>query len=81
MADYEIKFQPYSKEEEAITLEGLKRHTRQVLAADCKTEPFSLLAYSAQSLIGSLIGKTFWNWLYVDLLWVSEENRKKWSRL
>ncbi len=28
-----------------------------------------------QKIVGGLIGKTYWNWLYIDLLFVKEEFR------
>jgi hypothetical protein len=50
----------FTETEERMTVEGLTHHT------------FSSLAYSGDKLVGSFIGKTFWNWLYMDLLWVSD---------
>jgi GNAT superfamily N-acetyltransferase len=34
-----------------------------------------VLRTSNQEIVGGLIGKTYWNWLYIDLLFVKEELR------
>jgi GNAT superfamily N-acetyltransferase len=30
-----------------------------------------------EKIIAGLTGKTFWNWLYIDILWVEAEHRKQ----
>ena len=38
--------------------------------------PLTVLAKSEDGfLLGGLTGKTFWNWLYIDMLWVAKEAR------
>jgi len=37
--------------------------------------PLTVLAYEEERLVGGMIGKVFWNWLYADLVWVEEESR------
>ena len=34
-----------------------------------------MLAYRGQELVGGLIGRTFWTWLYADSVWVEEKLR------
>ena len=65
----------FTETEERKTVEGLTHHTREIGAPLYEDEPFSLLSYSGDKLVGSFIGKTFWNWLYIDLLWVSDKAR------
>jgi GNAT superfamily N-acetyltransferase len=71
----DIFFRQFTETEERITVEGLTQHTLEIGAPLYEDEPFSLLAYSGDKLVGSFIGKTFWNWLYIDLLWVSDKTR------
>lgn len=41
-----------------------------------RDRPLSVLAHDDDgALIGGLTGKTFWNWLYIDVLWVDEKRR------
>ena len=38
--------------------------------------PLSVLAHNkAGALIGGLTGETFWDWLYIDILWVQKADR------
>lgn len=37
--------------------------------------PFNLLAYIDEKLIGGVIGRVFYNWLYANLVWVEEGYR------
>jgi GNAT superfamily N-acetyltransferase len=74
--EYEFVFRHPNPEEEKTSQEGLFEHTRSLNRPSFQREPFSLLAYSQQKLAGSLIGAMFWNWLYVDLLWIDAERRK-----
>jgi len=41
------------------------------------SETFALQARHGDELIGNLSGRVFWNWLYVDLLWVHAEYQKQ----
>ena len=34
-----------------------------------------LVARRGDSIIGGLVGGTYWNWLYVELFWVNEHER------
>jgi GNAT superfamily N-acetyltransferase len=38
-------------------------------------KPFSILAHAEERVVGGLIGKVFWNWLYADIVWVDEDCR------
>ena len=40
--------------------------------------PLCLVEYDENgNMIGGLIGGTYWGWMYVDILWVHEDHRKK----
>jgi ribosomal protein S18 acetylase RimI-like enzyme len=63
------------KEIVGTALASLRKHTALSNGVLTKDEPFSVLAYADERLVGGLIGKVFWNWLYADLVWVDEEFR------
>ena len=40
--------------------------------------PVSIVEYDGEGdIIGGILGGTYWGWLYVDILWVREDQRKK----
>jgi GNAT superfamily N-acetyltransferase len=53
----------------------LKGHARKSNGVVAEEKPFSVLAFMEERLVGGVIGKVFWNWLYADLVWVEEEYR------
>jgi GNAT superfamily N-acetyltransferase len=53
----------------------LDEHRRLVGGELLEEKPFSLLAYRGQELIGGLIGRIFWYWLYAESVWVEERFR------
>jgi len=62
---------------EALKL-GLDQDAEEKNAPAYLDVPLSVLAHDeAGILIGGLTGKTFWNWLYIDILWVKKEARGK----
>jgi GNAT superfamily N-acetyltransferase len=49
-------------------------HQRQV--DDQKLQPLCFVLYASdQTIVGGVTGATYWNWLYIDLLWVKDEFR------
>ena len=59
--------------ERAVT--SLRTHAERSNGVAADDRPFSVLAFMEERLVGGLIGKVFWNWLYADLVWVEEEFR------
>ncbi len=56
--------------------QGLDAYGQSLGAPSLKMTPLSILAHDEKgALVGGLTGQTFGNWLYIDLLWVSEESR------
>jgi GNAT superfamily N-acetyltransferase len=53
-------------------LASLRTHTERSNSVPADDKPFSVLAFMEERLVGGLIGKVFWNWLYADLVWVEE---------
>ena len=40
--------------------------------------PLNLIEYDADgSIIGGLLGGTYWGWMYIDILWVREDLRRQ----
>lgn len=78
MPQRKIEFRPATKQEEEAVLAGLNKHTSEAggVVHDKDKESFSVLVYEAKELIAAVIGKVFWSWLYIDLVWVSENHRK-----
>jgi GNAT superfamily N-acetyltransferase len=56
-------------------ISSLNRHTARSNGVLFEDKSFSVMALMDEKLVGGLIGKVFWNWLYADLVWVEEEFR------
>jgi GNAT superfamily N-acetyltransferase len=77
MADISMRVsnEAYSREAAEAALACLRKHTTISNGVLTEDKPFSALAFMEDRLIGGLIGKVLWNWLYADLVWVEEEFR------
>jgi len=43
--------------------------------------PLAVTIRDKGKIVGGLVGETYWDWMYVNLLWVSEQHRGKgWGR-
>ena len=57
--------------------EALNDFNREVVGDDCHT-PLNIVAYDDNGgIVGGLLGGTYWGWLYIDILWVDENYRRK----
>jgi GNAT superfamily N-acetyltransferase len=56
--------------EERAAKACLEEHTIKAGGVAFQEEPFSVLAVGNDRVIGGLIGRVFWNWLWPDLIWV-----------
>ncbi len=57
---------------------GLRQNAIEKGAPPYQDTPLSILAHDINgTMVGGLTGKTFWDWLYIDMLWVSREARTK----
>ena len=62
-------------DEVAIVRAGLAAYNRQH-APENEYQPITLFVRNADgTVVGGLLGGTYWNWLYVEILWLSEEIR------
>jgi GNAT superfamily N-acetyltransferase len=71
-----IMYEPLPDPDEVTRIRaGLSAYNRQQ-AADDAFEPLTLFVRDAHgTLVGGLLGGIIWNWLYVDVLWLSDSLR------
>jgi ribosomal protein S18 acetylase RimI-like enzyme len=72
-----VEFRPATAGERALVLDGLRAHSRANGGVITTDEPFALIARSGDRLVAGLVGSVFWNWLYIDLLWVEPERVRR----
>ena len=66
-----------SKEEIDFVRDALMQFNNRCVGHDGHT-PLNLVEYDSDgNLIAGLIGGTYWGWMYIDILWVHEDHRKK----
>ena len=66
-----------TEHEIAYVRESLMQFNEVRVGADGHT-PLNLVEYGADgTVIGGLLGGTYWGWMYVDILWVDEKHRQK----
>lgn len=66
-----------TEHEIAYVRESLMQFNEACVGADGHT-PLNLVEYDADgTVIGGLLGGTYWGWMYVDILWVDEKHRQK----
>ena len=66
-----------SKKEIDFVRESLLRFNDERVGSDCHT-PLNIVEYDAEgNVIAGIVAGTYWGWMYVDILWVHEEYRKK----
>ena len=54
------------------------RQFNDISVGDDAHKPLNVVEYDdAGNIIAGIVGGTYWGWLYVDVLWVHEEHRKK----
>ena len=75
MSQRTIEFRPATKQEEDAVDAALKKHASEVGGVATYAEPFSVLVYEEKELIAAVIGKVFWHWLFIDMIWVSKDHR------
>ena len=66
-----------TEHEIAYVRESLMQFNEARVGADGHS-PLILVEYDADgTVIGGLLGGTYWGWMYVDILWVDEKYRQK----
>ena len=57
--------------------ESLYKFNETIVESD-NHAPINIVEYDIDgNIIGGIIGGTYWGWMYVDILWVHEDHRKK----
>ena len=57
--------------------EALGDFNRKIVGEDGHA-PLNIIEYDGdENIIGGIIGGTYWGWMYVDILWVHEDHRKR----
>ena len=57
--------------------EALGDFNRKIVGEDGHA-PLNIIEYDGdENIIGGIIGGTYWGWMYVDVLWVHEDHRRK----
>ena len=57
--------------------ESLNQFNKKIVGDDGHT-PINIVEYDDDgNIIGGIIGGTYWGWMYIDILWVHENHRKK----
>ncbi len=52
----------------------LLEHSRQATGLSIEHNAFGLFAYMGDQYIGGIIGKIYFNWLHLDLIWVEDSH-------
>jgi GNAT superfamily N-acetyltransferase len=78
MLDIKFKNGNLSSDEQQKITAGFEKHSDQWGAPHFGKERINWVIYEKQeNLIGALTADIFWNWIYIDELWVSERHRSK----
>ena len=66
-----------SKPEVDFVRDALMQFNNEHVGEDGHT-PLQLVEYDEEGkVIGGIIGGTYWGWMYIDILWVHEDHRRK----
>lgn len=66
-----------SETEIGFVRESLAQFNRAIVGDDGH-QLLNLVEYDADgNVIGGLLGGTYWGWMYIDILWVKEEYRRR----
>lgn len=75
MAD-EFTIAYLDKPEWGIIGQGISNYNKQQAGEDNGQNLCYVLQSPDQEIVGGVIGATYWNWLYIDLMWIKEEHRR-----
>lgn len=57
--------------------DALYKYNEDIVGADGHV-PINIVEYDGEgNVIGGIIGGTYWGWMYIDILWVDQNHRKK----
>ena len=71
-----MNIKPTEKEIQYVR-ESLNRFNKDIVGDDSHTA-LNITEYDEDgNIIGGILGGTYWGWMYIDILWVREDYRKK----
>ena len=71
-----MNISPFENEIKYIR-QALDQFNRARVGVDGHT-PLNIVEYDADGqIVGGILGGTYWGWMYVDILWVDENHRRK----
>jgi GNAT superfamily N-acetyltransferase len=74
--DIEISEDDYPEMEAVAAIQRGLHAFNQEMGGPYDREPVTVLARDgAEAVLGGLLGLTYWNWLFIDWLWLSPETR------
>ena len=57
--------------------ESLNQFNKEIVGDDGH-KPLNIVEYDPNgTVIGGILGGTYWGWMYIDILWVHEEHRNR----
>ena len=73
--DEEYKIIYVDKPEWGIIGGGISQYNKQQAGDDQGQNLCFVLRAPDEEVVGGVIGATFWDWLYIDLMWIKEDLR------
>jgi len=77
MSEISYEYRPATDQERELTAHHLRLHTEAAVGMPITHLPFGLLAYDGNQLVGSIVGKIFFHWLHIDLVWVEDKHQRQ----
>lgn len=66
-----------SENEIKYVRDALFKYNEERVEEDGHT-PLNIVEYDADgNIIGGILGGTYWGWMYIDIMWVREDHRRK----
>ena len=75
MTDIAFHYRPATDAEHNETVRHLRAHTEAAVGVSVQHIPFAVVGYVGDRLAASVIGKIFFQWAHLDLIWVAEDLR------
>jgi GNAT superfamily N-acetyltransferase len=73
--DYQLSVEASAEDRNAIE-RGLELYNERFIGADHYKPLHIVMRDDTGAVVGGLIGGTYWNWLYIRIMWVSDACRK-----
>ena len=73
--DKDYKIVPVDQPEWGVIGGGISEFNKQQAGDDEGKNLCFVLQTPDQEVVGGVIGATFWDWLYIDLMWIREDLR------